>query len=126
MEYLKNFPYTIIFYEAPHRIKKTLQNILKIFGDREIAIAREISKIHEEICRDKISNLIDIVDEMKGEFVLVVDGNHDSINYNELSVIEHVNLYVEDGISEKEAIKIVAKERNVPKSEIYKTYHMGK
>ncbi len=126
LEYLKNFPYTIIFYEAPHRIKKTLQNILKIFGDREIAIAREISKIHEEICRDKISNLIDIVDEMKGEFVLVVDGNHDSINYNELSVIEHVNLYVEDGISEKEAIKIVAKERNVPKSEIYKTYHMGK
>ena len=56
----------------------------------------------------------------------MVDGNHDSINYNELSVIEHVNLYVEDGISEKEAIKIVAKERNVPKSEIYKTYHMGK
>lgn len=126
LERLKKLPYTLIFYEAPHRIKNTLQNILDVFGDREMAIAREISKIHEEICRDKISNLINIVDGMKGEFVLIVDGCHVEVDYSDLDIIEHVKIYVEDGMSEKDAIKLVAKERGIAKSIVYNEYHHNK
>ena len=123
---LKDYKYTIIFYEAVHRIKKTLENMLKVFGDRNVAICREISKIHEEVCRDKISNVIDLVDSMKGEFVIVVEGNKDIIDYSNLDVIEHVKMYVDDGMSDKDAIKKVAKERGVVKSVIYKEYHNRK
>lgn len=123
---LKDVKYTIIFYESPHRIKNTLKNMLEIFGDRKISICREISKLYEEIYRDNISVLVDIVDDMKGEFVLVVEGNHEVADYSDLSIVEHVNLYVDDGMSDKEAIKLVAKERNIAKSIVYKEYHIGK
>lgn len=126
LQTLKNFKYTMIFYEAPHRLKNTLESMLEVLGDRYISISREISKIHEEVLRDKISNLIDVADSLKGEFVLVVEGNHDVVDYSHMSILEHVKLYVEDGMSEKDAIKLVAKERGVAKSEVYKEYHTGK
>lgn len=126
LDFLKNYPYTMIFYEAPHRLKDTLINMLSVFGDRDICLQREISKIHEEIYRDKISNIIDICDNLKGEFVVVVSGCDDVVDFSDLSVIDHVNLYLKDGISLNEATKIVAKERNVSKSIIYKEYHNGK
>ena len=126
LQSLKNLNCTLIFYEAPHRLKNTLTNMLNVLGNRNISISREISKIHEEILRDKISNLIDVADTLKGEFVLVVDGNHDVVDYSEMSIIEHVKLYVEDGMDEKDAIKLVAKERQVAKSIIFKEYHLGK
>lgn len=120
---LKNYPFTMIFYEAPHRIQKTLKNMLDIFGDRQISISREISKIHEEIIRGKISECLDELNVIKGEFVIVVDGCSSQIDYSNLSIVEHVNLYLSDGIREMEAIKIVAKERGVAKSVVYKEYH---
>ncbi len=123
---LKNYKYTMIFYEAPHRLQKTLKNMLDIFGNRMISISREISKVHEEIYRDYIENLIPISASLKGQFVLVVDGNHEDFDYSDFTVVEHVKLYVDDGIDEKEAIKLVAKERNVAKSVIYKEYHNGR
>lgn len=123
---LKSFPSTMIFYEAPHRIQKTLEYMLQVFGNRKITIHREISKLHEEICRGTIQELIPIVSELKGEFVLVVDGNHDVVDYSSMSVLEHVCLYLDDGMSEKDAIKLVAKERGVAKSIIYKEYHDNK
>lgn len=126
LQTLKTLKYTMIFYEAPHRLSNTLENMLEVFGDRYISISREISKIHEEIYRDKISELIKISDTLKGEFVLIVEGNHDNVDYSELSIQEHIKLYLDDGISEKDAIKLVAKERNVAKSIIYKEYHVGK
>lgn len=126
LESLKNLKYTMIFYESVHRIKDTLSNMLEVFGDRNISINREISKIHEEICRGKISELIDLVDEMKGEFVIIVEGNSDLVDYSSMSIIDHVKVYVDDGMSEKDAIKLVAKERNVAKSIVYKEYHLGK
>lgn len=126
LQSLKNLNCTLIFYEAPHRLKNTLTNMLNVLGNRNISISREISKIHEEILRDKISNLIDVADSLKGEFVLVVDGNHDVVDYSEMSIIEHVKLYVDDGMDEKEAIKLVAKERQIAKSIVYKEYHLGK
>lgn len=126
LEQLKSLKYTMIFYEAPHRLKETLVHMLEILGNREICLEREISKLHEEVYRDKISEIIPIADSLKGEFVLIVEGSHEEIIYEDLSIKEHVNLYLKDGMSTNDAIKIVAKERNVSKSIIYKEYHNGK
>ena len=120
---LKNLKYTIIFYESVHRMKETLKNMLEVLGDRKIAVCRELSKIHEEIVRDNISNIIPLVDNMKGEFVIIVEGNKEIVDFSELDVLEHVKMYVEDGLSEMDAIKKVAKERGVAKSVIYSEYH---
>ena len=123
---LKTFKYTMIFYESVHRMKETLHNMLSVFGNRMIAICREISKIHEEIARGTIEELLPLVDSMKGEFVIVVSGDKTTVDYSQLDVLEHVKMYVDDGMSEMEAIKLVAKERNVPKSVIYNEYHNRK
>lgn len=123
LENLKQQPFTIIFYEAPHRINKTLQNIKEIFGNRYCAIAREISKKYEEIIRGDIDYLIKETEEIKGEIVLIVEGNKEKHNFENLSIIEHIKLYMEDGLTSKEAIKLVAKERDIPKSEVYNEYH---
>lgn len=125
LEKLKNYDFSIIFYEAPHRIKNTLTNMLEVLGDRKICIGREISKMFEEYHRDNISNLIDICDSFKGEMVIICEGNYDVVDYNDLSIIDHVNLYAKD-MSVNEAIKLVAKERNIAKSIVYKEYHVGK
>jgi len=123
---LKDFKFSLIFYESPHRLKNTLINMLEVFGDRNITISREISKLYEEITRDKISNVIELVDSMRGEFVLVVEGNKNIVDYSSMSILEHIKIYLDDGISEKDAIKIVAKERGIAKSIIYKEYHDNK
>lgn len=123
LENLKDFPYTLIFYEAPHRIKDTLQNISHIFGERNISISREITKKFEEVYRGTISEVLLEIEDAKGEMVLVVTGNHDEKNYDSLSIIDHVNIYLTQGYNTKEAIKKVAKDRNVKTSEIYNEYH---
>lgn len=123
---LSKLSYTLIFYEAPHRLKSTLENMLEEFGDRNICLEREISKIHEEVIRDKISEIIKIADSLKGEFVIVVEGNKDTVNFDDIDIITHVDLYVKDGMSVNDAIKLVAKERGVSKSIIYKEYHVGR
>ena len=89
---LKDCKWTLVFYESVHRIKATLQNMLDIFGNRNIAICREISKIHEEVVRTDILNAISLVDNMKGEFVLIVDGNKEDIDYSNLDILEHNQL----------------------------------
>lgn len=123
---LKYLPYTIIFYEAPHRLKETLENMLEILGDRKICLARELSKIYEEYYRGTIMEILNDIENIKGEMVLIVEGNTEKIDYDNLDILEHINLYLEDGMDEKEAIKKVAKERNVAKSIIYKEYHTRK
>lgn len=122
---LKNYKYTIIFYESVHRIKETLENILSVFGDRNICLCRELSKIYEEYARGKISDIIPLVSTMKGEFVIVVEGNKDVVDYSNLDVVEHVRMYLSD-MSEMDAVKRVAHERGVAKSVIYNEYHNRK
>ncbi len=126
LQRLKDFPYTLIFYEAPHRIVKTLQNIKEVFGNRKICLAREISKLYEELYRGTIDDVIKEVEGIKGEIVIVIDGNKEQIDYSDMTIIEHVKLYTEDGMSEKDAIKLVSRERNIAKSIVYKEYHTGK
>lgn len=124
LENLKFCKYTIIFYEAPHRIKKTMEEILEIFGDRQVSLSREISKKFESIYRGNISDLLPTLDNIKGEFVIVVSPyKEDNSNNSELSVIDNVKLYIENGMEVMDAIKRVAKERNIPKNEIYREYH---
>lgn len=120
LEFLKNNKMTIIFYEAPHRIMEMLADLKEAFGDRKISISREISKKFEEIYRAKISEVMNMLTEVKGEFVIVVEGNKDVVSFDDITIKEHVNMYIEDGLTEKDAIKKVAKERNVSKSDVYK------
>ena len=124
LEFLKNIDATLIFYEAPHRINKTLKDLGNILGNnRKISISREITKKYEEIYRGTIEELIEQQNNYKGELVIVVEGNKNKTEYKTLSIEEHINLYIEDGKSSMDAIKIVAKERGMKKSEIYDIYH---
>ena len=123
LEELKELKQTLIFYESPHRIQKTLEDMKNVLGNRKISISREISKRFEEIYRGSIENLIGEMENIKGELVIVVDGNHDVKSYDYLSVIEHVDLYLKEGLELKEAMKIVAKKRGISKSQVYNEYH---
>lgn len=126
LENLKNKQETIIFYEAPHRIKKTLKLMLDVFGNRNIALCRELTKKHEEINRGTIAEILDVVDDMKGEMVLVVEGGQeeisDEITFNQ-TIEEHVEEYIQMGMTTKDAIKEVAKVRKLSKNQVYNEYH---
>lgn len=122
LERLSDEEETIIFYEAPHRIIRTLNMMLDIFGDRNISISREISKKFETVYRGKISDVINIIPEM-GEFVIVVDGVKDKIVDNNITIKDAVDNYIRTGFDIMTSIKKVAKDRNVPKNVIYKEYH---
>lgn len=125
LENLRNIKYTMIFYEAPHRITKTLEEMLEILGNRKISISREITKKFEEVYRGTIQDVIEETKEIKGEIVIVVSGNKEEISYDDLSIEDHVNLYIKNGLNSKEAIKKVAEDRNIKKSEVYNIYHRG-
>ena len=120
LEKLKKVEYTIIFYEAPHRIVSMLNDLYSVLGDRDVSISREISKKYEEVYRGRLSDVIKEIGEPKGEYVIVVSGNNEVMSYDDISIRKHVELYIEDGYSEKDAIKLVAKDRNMAKNEVYK------
>ena len=122
LEILKDKEETLIIYEAPHRIKETLGNMLDILGNRNITLSRELTKKYEEILRGTIKEVLEVVDELKGEMVIVIEGKtQDEMieDLNSLSIKEHYNFYIEQGINFKEALKMVAKDRKVAKSIIY-------
>ena len=123
LESLKFVKNTMIFYEAPHRIKETMELMLEVFDDREVSLSREISKKFESVYRGNISTLLPTLDGIKGEFVIVVAGSNIEEDNRTLSVIDNVKLYIENGMSSMDAIKRVSRERGIPKSEVYATYH---
>lgn len=125
LESLKNQTVTIVFYEAPHRIKKTLTIMLDILGDRQMALCRELTKKHEEIIRGSISEILEIVDELKGEMVIVMEGAKEVVEEEvfDTSIKEHVQEFVDKGMSAKDAIKEVAKIRKINKNKVYEEYH---
>ena len=126
LEQLKKYKETIVFYESPHRIKKTLLLMLEILGDRHIALCRELTKKHEEIIRGSISEIIAVTDELKGEMVIVVEGSHEETVEETVfstTIKEDVDHFIEKGMSTKDAIKEVAKIRNLNKNTVYKEYH---
>ncbi len=116
--------YTMIFYEAPHKLMNTLQDMLTYFGDRNITVAREMTKKYEEFLHTTISGAITHFQEIapKGEFVLIIEGEKElkqSTVFDNMSVLEHINYYIEAGYDKKEAMKKVAQDRGVSKREIY-------
>ncbi|MCD7893645.1 MAG: 16S rRNA (cytidine(1402)-2'-O)-methyltransferase [Erysipelotrichaceae bacterium] len=125
LDLLKTYKETIVFYESPHRIKKTLSLMLDIMGNRNIALCRELTKKHEEINRGTIKEILEVVDDMKGEMVIVVEGCRQEITeiHFDQSIKEQVDEYIEKGMSTKDAIKEVAKLRKVSKNIIYNEYH---
>lgn len=126
LEKLKFVEHTIIFYEAPHRILKTMELMLEILGDREVSLSREISKKFESVYRGNISDLLPTLDGIKGEFVIVVSGfKYESSLDNELSIVEQIDFYINNGMGTMEAIKMVAKERRMKKNDVYSEYHKG-
>ena len=120
---LKDIKYTIIFYEASHRIKETIDNIRKIMGDRYISISQKKKKKYEQVYRGTCSEVLDMLQELKGEFVIVVQYQKSESVDNTLSIKNHVEKYISLGYKTMDAIKAVSKDRNIPKSEVYSEYH---
>lgn len=127
VEELKKIKYenrTIILYESPHRLMDTLKDMSNVLGNRNISISRELTKIHEETFRGTIGEGIEYFkDNRRGEFVIVVEGSlvKDNANqYVHLSIREHIKLYMEEGLSKKDAVKKVALDRNIGKNVVYK------
>lgn len=118
---LRTWNSTLIFYEAPHRVNEMLLDMLNSLGNRRISISREITKKYEEVYRGTIQEIIDQNIEFKGELVIVVEGYTSKHEYN-MSLIDHINMYIEEGKSSKDAIKLVAKDRDMKKSEVYDEY----
>ena len=125
LEELKEENKTLIFYEAPHKMKKTLETILEIFGNRKIVLAREITKIHEEFIRGTISEILENQEELRGEFVILIEGSQEekkNNNLNQLSLDEQYEFYLKNGLEKKEIIKKIAKDRGTNKNEIYQYF----
>ena len=120
---IENSSKKIIIYEAPHKMKTTLGDLKEILKDRKIVLARELTKIHEEFIRKSIDELLSEIDTIKGEMILIIEGNkidtEECKNFDEISLEDHYKLYEEKGLNKKEIIKQIAKDRNVNKNEIY-------
>ncbi|MFC7394715.1 16S rRNA (cytidine(1402)-2'-O)-methyltransferase [Scopulibacillus cellulosilyticus] len=129
---LEKNPYSMIFYESPHRVKDTLDMVLKVLGNRKMALARELTKKFETFVRGSVEELKDWLDDepIKGECCLIIEGASESSQSDEnwwadLTIAEHVDHYVKvKHEPSKEAIKLVAKERQLPKREVYQAYHI--
>jgi 16S rRNA (cytidine1402-2'-O)-methyltransferase len=128
LEEVKYETRTLIFYEAPHKLKVSLESMYEVLGDRKIVLARELTKLHEEFIRGSLSTILEQIGEIRGEFVVLVDGNSISkhqkeiTDLNSLSLEEHYKHYENEGLDKKEIIKKIAKDRNVSKNEIYQYF----
>lgn len=124
LEELKVRKETIIFYEAPHRIEKVLNNLLNVLGNRRICIARELTKLHEEYIRINLEEIRDLdFETIKGECVVVVEGNKEEVKLSDEEIISLVEQEEKKGVSSKDAIKIVSESTKINKNHIYKIYH---
>lgn len=123
---IKNINKTIILYEAPHKILNTINDLENILENRQVVFAREITKIHEEFIRGTIKEIKEKIENPKGEFVIIIEGNKNVENIenklNLLTINEHYNYYENKGYSKKEIIKLIAKDRNINKNEIYQKF----
>lgn len=126
---IKNCTETLIFYEAPHRVKATLKFLLEVLGNRNISICRELTKLHETIFRNTLEEAVKFYseNEPRGEFVFIVSGkNTEELEEDKkskwinLTLEEHILMHMNEGMSKKEAIKLTAKDRNLQKNEVYK------
>ena len=131
LEELRELAYkkeTLIFYEAPHRIKKTLEALYEIFGDRKACLARELTKKHEEFIRCGLKAMSEIDPEtLKGEMVIVVEGSSGEVKpvINNNDIVNMVKSMIDSGMSTKDAIKKVSEITKINKNIVYKVYHLN-
>ena len=122
----RDYPETQIFYESPHRVRATLQNMLAVYGDRPVVLVRELTKIYEEYTRGTIAELVAYLEEnpLKGECLLIVEGaSEQEANLEEVDLIQEIDLLVQSGMKKNQAIKQVAKQFGLQKSDLYARYH---
>ncbi|MFA7637075.1 MAG: 16S rRNA (cytidine(1402)-2'-O)-methyltransferase [Monoglobales bacterium] len=123
LEIAAKLPDTLIFYEAPHKLKSTLVDMLKFFGNRKIALCRELTKTYEEFIRTDIEGAIRLYEEKapKGEYVLIIEGytTDTAEEFEDIPLEELYKKYLDSGIDEKEALKKVAKDKGIPKRDAY-------
>lgn len=127
LEEIQNSKNTVILYEAPHKLISTLQDLNKILENRKIVLAKELTKIHESFISGTANELLPKIENPKGEFVMVIEGNNNSENdyldfINSLSLEEHYQFYSSQGFSKNDIIKKIAKDKNVSKNEIYQHF----
>ena len=129
LERIRKEDKTIILYEAPHKLLKTLEDVLEKVGDVSCVLAKELTKIHEEFIREKVSNVLNDLkakETIKGEYILLLDLEKNTIKEKETeqerSIEEQYAYYEAQGMGKKEIIKQIAKERKVPKNEIYQLF----
>ena len=126
LQTLRHYPMTLVFYEAPHRIEKMLNNCLEVLGDRPMCLARELTKKHEFL-RGTIQEVLPVAATRKGEMVVIIAGDEEKkapdVTQAMPLIKEHIQSYVSEGMTTNEAIKRVARERGMSKNEIYKEYH---
>ncbi|MDP4144245.1 MAG: 16S rRNA (cytidine(1402)-2'-O)-methyltransferase [Bacillota bacterium] len=129
IEELRECKETLIFYEAPHRIMSTLEFLMEGLGNRKIAVCRELTKLHEEIMRVSLAEAIEYFknNDPRGEYVLLIEGKSEEAfameeraKWENITIEQHIEKYIKEGLSKKDAIKKTAKDRNMPKSEVYK------
>ena len=122
----RDYPETQIFYESPHRVRATLQNMLAVYGDRPVVLVRELTKIYEEYTRGTIAELVAYLEEnpLKGECLLIVEGaSEQEANLEEVDLIQEIDLLVQSCMKKNQAIKQVAKQFGLQKSDLYARYH---
>ena len=129
LEELKTETRTIIIYEAPHRLKKTIAELFSALGNRRMTVVKELTKLHENVF---LTNFLEALayyeeNEPRGEYVLVIEGKkieelkkEKEASFNEMDINEHMKLYMDKGMDKKEAMKAVAVDRGIPKREVYK------
>lgn len=129
LEELKSETRTIIIYEAPHRLKKTINELLSALGNRRMTAVKELTKLHENVFSTTFEEALAYYEENepRGEFVLVIEGRkieelkkEKELSFQEMDINEHIQLYLDKGMNKKEAMKAVAVDRGIPKREVYK------
>lgn len=133
LQSVKNDTHTLIFYEAPHKLKTTLSDMKEVFGgERRIALARELTKLHEEVLRFDFNAAVEYFETTppRGEYVIIIEGateqeaaNDEDCFWEKMSIKEHVDYYVANGTDKKEAVKLAARDRSMPKRDVYNEYH---
>ena len=124
LEEIKGTNKTIIIYEAPHKIQNTLKDLKEVIEDRQVVLAREITKIHEEFIRGNIAELIEKSDNIKGECVIAIEGSKKEKENEllELTLEEHYSFYENQGLNKNEIIKKISKDRKINKNEVYQHF----
>ncbi|WP_371018927.1 16S rRNA (cytidine(1402)-2'-O)-methyltransferase [Pseudalkalibacillus sp. JSM 102089] len=131
LQQLKTIPSPVLFYEAPHRLKEMMKAVLEVLGNREIIIARELTKKYEEFIRGSVEEVLRWCEEneIRGEFCVIVEGGiseevNEELWWEEFTLRDHVEHYINDGMKSKDAIKQVSLDRELPKREVYQAYHV--